>query len=459
MSPPNPLRPKAYRLLKSICWIVVRVFMRRADGTGLAKITEGEPTIIAANHTNGLGDIVLLVYKLPGLPRFLAAASLWKIPPARFLFWLANVVPIYRARDGDDTTANTSAFSACNDALAQGAHLMIFPEGEVHKEPSLLPLKTGTARIGLGAADAGTRGIRIVPVGLVYDDKGRFRSQSAVHVGQPIPMDDWVDEYRADEREAVRAVTALLTDRLREVTLNHASWNEAMVIDRAAAITILGDREPEPREPVFAERSALHRALASAIERNGGESGDAFVRLADAVERHRRDLALLGVDDPRAVPSLHPGRIRWRITRLAVGSVVLLPFAAVGMVLNGPIVPPAKLIRRFVKHPAWKATAMGLTGFVFLPVLWGTETTVAYRRLGGKAALTVAAAGPLGGVAWIAWRTRWLRWRRTVASLEWLRRPDAALEAARASRKAVLDEVASLVGEPTMAVARSHSTV
>ena len=40
-----------------------------------------------------------------------------------------------------------------------------------------------------------------------------------------------------------------------------------------------------------------------------------------------------------------------------------------------------------------------LTGFVLLPVMWGTETTIAYRRLGGKAALAVAAAGPLGGIA------------------------------------------------------------
>ncbi|MGZ4736903.1 MAG: 1-acyl-sn-glycerol-3-phosphate acyltransferase [Acidimicrobiia bacterium] len=459
MSTSRPSRPRSYGLLKALCWIVAKVFLRRADATGLSRIAAGEPTIIAANHANGFADVVLLTYKVPGLPRYLAASYLWKIPPARFLFWLADVVPVYRQRDGVDTADNVAAFSACHDALAEGAHLMIFPEGEVHREPALLPLKTGAARIGLGAAAGGTRGITIVPVGLVYDDKGRFRSQAALHVGRPISMDDWVERYRADERGAVRAVTDVLTDRLREVTLNHASWNEAMVIDRAAAITILGDREYETHEPVFAERSALHRALVAAIDLNGGEGGEAFRRLATAVETHRRDLALLGVEDPGAVPPLHPSRIRLRIARLAVGSVILLPFAVVGMALNGAIVPPAKLARRFVKHPAWKATAMGFTGFVLLPVMWGTETTIAYKRFGGRAALAVAAAGPIGGIAWIAWRARWLRWRRSVASLEWLRRPDAALDAARASRRAVLDEVAALVGEPAMAVARSHVSV
>ena len=455
MSTQHPSRPPSYRLLKALAWIIATVFLRRADVTGASRVSEGEPAVIAANHTNGLGDPIFIAAKLPGLPRFLAASYLWKFPPARLLFRLAEVVPIYRRRDGSDTADNASMFSACHEALAQGAHLMIFPEGEVHREPAMLPLKTGAARIALGAAaEAGIKGITIVPVGLVYDDKGRFRSQAALHVGKPISMDDWVERYRADGPATVRAVTDVLTDRLLEVTLNHASWHEAMVIDRAAAITILGERDAEPREPVFAERSALHRALAAAIESTGGEDGEPFQRLAAAVEAYRRDLALLGIDNPRAVPRLHPGRIRLRVARLAVGSVVLMPFATVGMVLNGPIVPAVQLVRTFVKHPAWQATAKGMTAFVVLPVLWVTETTIAYRRLGGRTALAVAAAGPIGGVAWIAWRARWLRWRRTAASLEWFRRPDEALAAARASREDVLEQVGVLVGEPTVARAR-----
>ena len=111
-------------------------------------------------------------------------------------------MPIYRRRDGADTADNESMFEACHEVLAEGAHLLIFPEGEVHREPAMLPLKTGAARIALGAAaDAGARGITIVPVGMVYDDKGRFRSQAAIHVGKPIEVDDWVERYRADEHD------------------------------------------------------------------------------------------------------------------------------------------------------------------------------------------------------------------------------------------------------------------
>ncbi len=458
MSRPGPERPPAYRFLKILAWIVVRVILRRVDITGSSRLTEGEPTIIAANHTNGLADPVLMAAKLPGLPSFLAGADLWRFPPTRFLFWLAHVLPVARRRDGETSADNESVFAACHEALAHGGHIALFPEGGVHREPKMLPLKTGAARIALGAAaDEHVPDVTIVPIGLVYDDRGRFRSQAAIHIGPPIEVDEWVERYRADGPAAVRALTELLAHRLHDLTLNHASWEEAAVIDRAAAITVLGDREVGPREPVFAERSALSRALAAAIESTGGEDGEAFKQLAAAVEAYRRDIALLGIDSPRAVPRLHPGWIRLRIARLAAGSVALMPFATVGMVLNGPIVPAVKLVSARIKHPAWQTTAKGLTGFVLLPTLWATETTIAYRRFGGRVAFAVAAAGPIGGMAWIAWRVRWLRWRRTAASLEWFRRPDEALAAARTSREDVLAQVTSLVGEPAIARVRAEA--
>lgn len=434
----------------------MKVIFRRVDVTGSSRLVEGQPTIIAANHTNGLADPVIMAARLPGLPSFLAGKDLWRFPPARLLFWLARVLPVARRHEGDQAVSNESVFAACHEALANGAHIALFPEGGVHREPKMIQLKTGTARIALGAAaDDDVRGIDIVPIGLVYDDKGRFRSQVAIHIGHPIEVDDWVARYRDDGPAAVRGLTDLLAQRLHDITLNHASWEEAAVIDRAAAITVLGDRDPGAHEPVFAERSALSRALAAAIAATGGEDGEPFRRLSDAVEAYRRDVALLGIDNPRAVPRLDPGWIRLRLARLAVGSVLLMPFAVVGMALNGAIVPAVHLVRTRVTHPAWQTTAKGLTGFVLLPTLWATETTLAYRRFGGRAAIAVALSGPIGGMAWIAWRVRWLRWRRTAASIEWFRRPDEALNAARASRERVLDEVTGLVGEPAIVRVRA----
>ena len=165
--------PLSYRALQAWARTAIHVVYRRTEVTGASNVPNHRPAILAANHGNALADIAIIVAKMPRFPQFLAAASWWKSPPARVLFKLGGVVPIHRRRDGIDTSENVSTFEACHAALADGAHIAIFPEGEMHTEPALLPLKTGAARIALGAAaDAGVRGVVLVPVGLVYEDRG-----------------------------------------------------------------------------------------------------------------------------------------------------------------------------------------------------------------------------------------------------------------------------------------------
>ena len=75
-----------------------------------------------------------------------------------------------------------------------------FPEGISHDEPELQPLKTGAARIALGAMERhGPLPVRIVPVGLTFEEKGVFRSRALLVVGEAI---DPSGEAATDEREA-----------------------------------------------------------------------------------------------------------------------------------------------------------------------------------------------------------------------------------------------------------------
>ncbi len=445
--------PLSYRILRQLAWIITAVFYRRVDVTGASRLPIDTPAVIACNHANGLADPIVVWGRLGIIPRFLAASSLWKYPPAKLLLDLAGAVPVHRRSDGD-TGTNDDAFVASTAVLASGEQIAIFPEGHVHREPRVVPLKTGAARIALSAAAEGVEHIAIVPVGIVYADRGRFRSQAAIHVGKPIQMDEWVDRYRSDPVATVRAVTEVLTDRLHDVTLNHATWREAMVIDRAAAIAIEGDSDLIPHEHAFADRSALHRSLATVIANRGGEASDEFRALERAVDTHLADLAVLGVTGNHAVPRLYPARLRLRLIRLGIVSVALAPIAAVGVLLDGPVVLLARLAGNRVEHPAWKATAKGLVGFLFFPIVWTYESVRAYRRFGGKGAAVAAVAGPIGGLAWIAWRTRWVRFRHTRASLAWFREPTEGLFAARVSRERVVDEVQAIVGGPV-----AHSLV
>ena len=264
---------------------------------GAENLPNDRPAILAANHGNALGDIAVIVAKMPRFPQFLAASSWWKSAPARVLFRLGGVVPIHRRRDGTDRSRNASTFEACYAALVAGAHIAIFPEGELHNEPALMPLKTGAARIALGAAaDVGVCGVVLVPVGMVYEARGRFRSDVEIRFGDPIEVDEWTDRARADPDKVAREVTDLLADRLAEVTVNHGSHDEAELVDRAVGL-LMSDVSLS-----YSRRNELRRALAAALATSTGEDGSAqrvAGRRGRGTRRRPRPTRLLG-SAPRA---------------------------------------------------------------------------------------------------------------------------------------------------------------
>lgn len=401
-----PLR--TYRFLKRLAWVVIRVFYRRVDVVGGERLEGRRPQLLIINHTNNFADPVLVLGMLPGLPRFLAASSWWKSRAVRWVFSLGGVVPIHRSRDGGGTAANAKTFAACHEALEHGAHLAMFPEGEVHTGPSILPLKTGAARIALGAAaEAGVRGVEVVPVGIVYEARDRFRSQCAIHVGEPVLVDEWVERYRADSRQAVRELTAELGARLRAVTVNHESWDDANRVEEVATIA---SAAPEAAPDRYARYNDLRRALADGIARVGGWSGDRGQAIAAAVEAYNDKLLELGLDH-QDVAEL-PTAVDRKRRRTAVEVAVLAPPAAIGVVTNAPAVALTGLAGRVVANkPTWKATIMGITGLFLFPLTW---SAIAYRlrHRGWKTVTAVYVVGPVGGLSWIAWRARWREYRR-----------------------------------------------
>jgi glycerol-3-phosphate O-acyltransferase / dihydroxyacetone phosphate acyltransferase len=428
-----------YRALQAWARIAAPIVYRRVDVTEAARADRAGPTILAANHGNALADIAAIVAKVRHFPHFLAAATWWKSRPARILFTLGGVVPVYRRRDGE-AAQNVSTFDACYRALSDGDQLAIFPEGEMHRETALLPLRTGTARIALGAAaEANVRDIAIVPVGLVYEDRGRFRSDAEVHVGEPIEIDEWIDRYRVDPARTVHAVTELLAERLAAVTVNHRSAAEARLVERAATIA-LADAPPVAQP--FARHNELRRVLASALADAGGEESTEYRELYARVVAHDTDLASLGTDLARPLARLTDADRR----RLDHELVLLAPPAALGLVVNAPTLLGAYAASKRVRDDMWQATTKGVAGTVLSPVVWITEFALLARRFGWVRAALVVKAGALAGIAALAWHDRWTDRRGVVWLARAAREQPAAIVAARASRDEVCRCVDTLTG-------------
>jgi 1-acyl-sn-glycerol-3-phosphate acyltransferase len=275
-----------YALLRAAAGVALRWYYRRIDVEGLERMPRAAPLLIVVNHPNALVDALLVGWAIPRRVVLTAKSTLFTNPlSARLLAW-AGVVPLTRSMDiraespgsAADPRRNARAFGALRAVLGRGGAVVIFPEGISHDSPSLAPLRTGAARIALEARDqAYVRDLHVLPVGLTFERKEAPRSRVLVRVGEAIAIDRW----RGDGEAAVRALTAEINARLREVTLNYASADDA---SRAAALAAL-------LATIMQEQpQSLGTARPLSVE----------VSLATRIENVRRGLALTNDDRLRA---------------------------------------------------------------------------------------------------------------------------------------------------------------
>jgi 1-acyl-sn-glycerol-3-phosphate acyltransferase len=128
---------------------------------------------------------------------FLAKSTLFGNPVGRAAMKAFGGIPVYRSRDGEDTTKNDRTFALCRDALSAGRNIALFPEGTSHSDPAMKPLKTGAARIALSAVEAGAVSgpLPIVAAGLLFEDKTTFRSAVSVTFAEPIDVAQFAAEH------------------------------------------------------------------------------------------------------------------------------------------------------------------------------------------------------------------------------------------------------------------------
>ena len=164
------------RVLGLLTKTLTQAFYRSVEVTGRKRIPADRPVLVVANHGNGFVDPIVVASVLGRLPRFLAKAALWKVIVARPFLALAGVLPVYRRSDGDRPGDNRAMFEACHQELAGGAMVAIFPEGTTGDRGGLDRVRTGAARIALGAVPTAPA-LVVVPIGLAFESRIETRTR------------------------------------------------------------------------------------------------------------------------------------------------------------------------------------------------------------------------------------------------------------------------------------------
>ena len=308
----------AGNLVRWLARKLVLVYYSRIYVTNREAIPETGPVLFVANHANSLLDAVMVGRAARRPVHFLAKAPLFTIPVFGPALHALGMVPAYRASDdASKVSQNAGSITETAACLARGETVGIFPEGKSHDVPSIEQVRTGAARIAAEALKNGADELKIVPLGINYERKERFRSVVWVNVGSPIPAKMWLSG--GEERKAIRELTGEIERRLKQAAIH---------LDEPAWEVVLEDLEalhPPPR----GQRDALNllkqrKHIADGMNYFHAKNFDRAELVGDLLKSHHEGLEAAGL-------SIHSDFLHYRGTLLVLrllarGFMFLLSF-------------------------------------------------------------------------------------------------------------------------------------
>jgi 1-acyl-sn-glycerol-3-phosphate acyltransferase len=198
-----------WRIVAAVA-IPIFEFFGRYRMRGLDHIPKRGAFVIAPNHVTNFDPLTTayLVWRGGRVPRFLAKASVFRVPLLGALLRYTGQIPVERSGGGPDPLA--AAGRLIDEELA----VIVYPEGTLTRDPDEWPMrgKTGAVRLAL------QYGIPLIPMahwGVQkilprYGGTLRFfpRSDVEMLVGPPLDLTPWAG--RTDAAALAEATTALM---------------------------------------------------------------------------------------------------------------------------------------------------------------------------------------------------------------------------------------------------------
>ncbi len=360
-------------LVRWMCLTLVRIYFPARTLVHPSLLPAVGKLIFVANHPNGLLDPLVLRI-LTGIPtQFLAKSTLFSNPAARLAMRAFGAIPVYRRQDNSEAKSmqdgNDRTFALCREAIIRGKPLALFPEGVSHADSLMHELKTGAARIALStdAMLSDDDEVRIVPIGLSYDNRSVFRSAVVGTVGTFVSTKTFRTLFKTNQREAVDALTESISTALSAVVVQTSTRAVLDGVARVAEWT--GD--PAHKDNLESRHTYAKR-LVDAYARWAAKDPQQLELVVREVQEYDRILRTLGVADPW---DLEVGHVQWLPSlRVFAKLCVMLPFAVVGIAASWlPYRAVNPVAKRVTKHEDVLGTVKLLGGLLFVGLAWLVE--------------------------------------------------------------------------------------
>lgn len=359
---------RLYSPARQFLRVATHLYFVDVGSTGRKNVPDSGPVILAANHPSSILDGILLTTQLRRRINYLAKSELFRFPVLATLYRQLGAIPVYRSgQGGSHAERNAQVFQQVFEMLEAGACVGIFPEGRNSPRDQVADLRTGTARLALGAeARRDFRlGLRIVPTGLHFESRELFLSAVQLRFGKAIVVADYADLYRTDPEQAVRELTDTIQRKIRRQALHIQDLRMTSLLEDLGSIhaqemnrTEPGYRSPEEEElptrlPGRIRQRILDWFRPSAVDPEKVQAGlegrhrinviltglaekrpEALAALAIRVERYKAHLSQINLREDLRDNLGEPIRDRLIRLRMTLYAILMAPVALWGLIHN-----------------------------------------------------------------------------------------------------------------------------
>ncbi|MBI2814260.1 MAG: 1-acyl-sn-glycerol-3-phosphate acyltransferase [Opitutae bacterium] len=372
--------------------LLLGVYFRRIEIFHADRVPAG-PVLFVANHPGSVTDAFIVGTSLPRRAHFLATAQLFRFKPLAWLLRHLGIIPLNRREDDPAAMRSVAgSFDAAFRVLERGDAVVIFPEGVTYDDAQLKALKSGAARLALDyeARREGRGGLRIVPLGLTYAAKERFRSTVLVFFGPPIPVANFLPQYAERRKECINGLTAKLARRMQALLVHVPQMELEHMVDAVKRLYLprlrLGNLVVTAPMPALTEEVLLTQAIVDACEfahREMPERARAFLAHLHRYERVLRQLHLADADVETLASHRHATA---RTIGIGLLALLLFPVALTGWLHWRP---PTRLLDALAgrvveaaKRKAQLAHLRMLFGFILYGTFFAGYLSLAWVWLG-----------------------------------------------------------------------------
>lgn len=369
----------AYDVICTLSRWCIYGFYREIITIGYENVPKEGPVIACSTHHNMIVDPAVLANTFPHKRRlhFWAKNSLFGNKYFNIVLASGGVVPV------DRTTKNNKAlFSATFEVLKLGEVVALFPEGTSHSQSRLLELKDGASWAALEYAalvsdlESKSGDIKkqsdipemavIVPVGLIYVQKSKYRSSVIATYGSPIHVELYLEDFKKDGRSTVKRLTKHIEAEMEKLTINAHDWETSNAATMARRLLFSVDKRVPLEDYVKITQSLINFFTNSTSEE--------IISLKNNLNQYKTSLDGLRLFDTDIARYENRSlTIPWALYTFScefVKFVAQLPFFLPGLCFHWPIYVLGTLSAKYEKYEESRAQNKIALGLVWLMIAY-----------------------------------------------------------------------------------------